>query len=876
MKSAVTKKKTFVIRSYAWKWQLLWIVGFFFFIILILHVDEPNDNTEKLTENGCFEPKNGKHLCYCGDESLLYDRLLGEYCSNGQIIQSKSNTQNESVLRSVISAIHQSTREKNANAKVVALRQQNNADYVPLKNVSVEAKIHWFAADVTLTHVYINREENPIEAVYIFPIEDNAAIYDFTAEIDNRIIRAVLKEKEVAQAEYGKAVQQGKTGVLLQQSQETLDTFQVNVGNIPSGKECIVKIRYVTELDLIDGKFIRFVIPTTISPRYNPKLGGLQSPNRQGANYVQNTPYFMLFRAQIDRGDQDKIKYIANLSHPVSVSASNRMIEVTSEDIALDRDFILDIDLPSNRPEILVAVEQVDNSNRHAILTALMPTKDYQKKDITITTEFIFIVDCSASMENEQKIGLARQAMLLFVRGLPINSHFNIIRFGSTFQVLFENKAMTTVYNEQTVKQAENLLQSMTADLGGTELLKPLQYLKDHPPMNGRLRRVFLLTDGEVSNTNQVINLCAAMSSTTSIFSFGLGYSPSRSLVKGLAEATKGASIFVPLNSPVDQYVAIQLRQALSSSFSTVRLQWHGLSTTPLQAPTTIPPIYADGRVLVYTFLENSDLNRKMTQLDIVMDDNQREKMDLTNSIIRHTNTIRRLAAKSLIKELQYKQLDNSRSKQIIQLSLTHNILSPLTAFVGIEENKLIQDNRPSQTRYVPIQIAKGDEHLLYSSPIVNNRVSRFLNMLIPVQQVAVMSLQRRPFDKLIITSTTPGPTENMIASLTVNPVRWLIEHQSYNGLWMLNDNEIKQLTNGKAWTEFKFGISDNKDVITTSLVIALLQLKYANQHSLWIILAEKGRNQMINLGLSKDKIDLLIKQIKDKLQLLMKINISP
>lgn len=117
---------------------------------------------------------------------------------------------------------------------------------------------------------------------------------------------------------------------------------------------------------------------------------------------------------------------------------------------------------------------------------------------------YAFLVDCSASMASEEKLGFARDAILLFVRGLPVHSHFNIIRFGSYFHVLFGNESMTVVYDEQTAEQAERLSRSMEADLGGTELLEPLQYLKNRPPVNGRLRNVFLLTDGEISNTNEV------------------------------------------------------------------------------------------------------------------------------------------------------------------------------------------------------------------------------------------------------------------------------------------------------------------------------------------------------------------------------------
>lgn len=117
---------------------------------------------------------------------------------------------------------------------------------------------------------------------------------------------------------------------------------------------------------------------------------------------------------------------------------------------------------------------------------------------------FTIIVDCSGSMEDENKIGLAREAMLLFIRSLPLNSNFNIIRFGSEYQVLFQNQSMSVAYNEETAKQAEHLSHTMQADLGGTELLAPLQYLKTNPPSNDRSRQVFILTDGEVSNTNEV------------------------------------------------------------------------------------------------------------------------------------------------------------------------------------------------------------------------------------------------------------------------------------------------------------------------------------------------------------------------------------
>jgi len=89
--------------------------------------------------------------------------------------------------------------------------------------------------------------------------------------------------------------------------------------------------------------------------------------------------------------------------------------------------------------------------------------------NIEVTNEFIFIVDCSGSMADENKIGFTRQAMLLFLKSLPVNCHFNIIRFGSSYETLF--KDITAIYNKENAEQAEQLINNMQANLCGTELV---------------------------------------------------------------------------------------------------------------------------------------------------------------------------------------------------------------------------------------------------------------------------------------------------------------------------------------------------------------------------------------------------------------------
>jgi len=84
----------------------------------------------------------------------------------------------------------------------------------------------------------------------------------------------------------------------------------------------------------------------------------------------------------------DGIFRIANLSHPVNVSKSSEFINVTTEGVALDHDFIIDINLPRRSLSMLVAVEQY-NSTKYAALTALIPSDSV--KFNYMTPEFIFI-----------------------------------------------------------------------------------------------------------------------------------------------------------------------------------------------------------------------------------------------------------------------------------------------------------------------------------------------------------------------------------------------------------------------------------------------------------------------------------------------------
>jgi hypothetical protein len=135
--------------------------------------------------------------------------------------------------------------------------------------------------------------------------------------------------------------------------------------------------------------------------------------------------------------------------------------------------------------------------------------------------------------------------------------------------------------------------------------LLPLQWLKDNPLVHGHSRQIFLLTDGEISNVDEVLNLCCLMSVSNRIFSFGLGLSPSRSLVKGLARATNGRFVFIPPYTSVDSYVGEQFQKALQPYITNVQIKWNLETTVTNVVPMSCLPVYVNDRLSVYAFLDD-------------------------------------------------------------------------------------------------------------------------------------------------------------------------------------------------------------------------------------------------------------------------------
>src|SRR5215471_11403948 len=137
----------------------------------------------------------------------------------------------------------------------------------PLKHTDVKAQISGFLSRVTVTQEFENPFKEKIEAVYTFPLPQNAAVDDMTMVVGDRTVRGKVLRREEAQAVYEAAKNNGQTASLL--DQERPNIFTQSVANILSGEQIKITISYVETLKYEDGTY-EFVFPMVVGPRYVP------------------------------------------------------------------------------------------------------------------------------------------------------------------------------------------------------------------------------------------------------------------------------------------------------------------------------------------------------------------------------------------------------------------------------------------------------------------------------------------------------------------------------------------------------------------------------------------------------------------------------
>ncbi|XP_074071445.1 von Willebrand factor A domain-containing protein 5A-like isoform X2 [Macrotis lagotis] len=583
---------------------------------------------------------------------------------------------------------------------------------VPLKSISVAVTIREFVADVSATLDYKNEEKDPVEAFFVFPMDEDSAVYSFQALVDGTSIVAEIQEKQQTQENYENAFSQGQQAFILEQERCSGDIFSCSIGNLPADKKAVVTVSYVQELSLEADGAIRFSLPAILNPHYLfQELDEEDITSHMSRLPGKELPYTFSFNANFySPHGIDKVQSNCPLSPLQYLDDDKTVAQISlAEGHLFDRDIeILVYYREVNTPSVSVELAQADAKPGSLMGDPTVMVSFYPKipeSQEKITGEFIFLMDCSGSMScpmnNEGgaqlRIHSAKETLVLMLKSLPLGCFFNIYEFGSSFESFYPE---SVEYTQQSMEDAMKRVKAIDADLGGTEILEPLKEIYSKSCRPGHPRQLFLFTDGEVCGTRQVIAEVQCHNQNHRCFSFGIGEGASISLIKGIARATGGIAEFITGRERMQPKALRSLKLALQPMVKNVSLTWTlppGLETTLLSPAPTV--IFRGQRLIIYIQLKGTNTAKEVTGEVCLQYTIQgvdfRDKMPFSLDPKAYDKlTIHRLAAKSLIQNL-YGNLQDvpEEKKKVVDISLQSGVVSTHTAYIAInkELNQPIQ-----------------------------------------------------------------------------------------------------------------------------------------------------------------------------------------
>lgn len=628
------------------------------------------------------------------------------------------------------------------------------AGLCPLKHTDVQADVAGYVAHVAVTQEFSNPSREPIEAVYTFPLPNDAAVDDMTMTVGSRVVQGEIKRKEEAREIYEAAKSEGKAAALL--DQERPNIFTQNVANIMPGDSVKITIKYVNVLKYDDGRY-EWSFPLVVGPRYTPS-GGYTVPGRRGAPSAplapknggggeETSPTAVVTDADKitpaitppgTRAGHDisihvhleaglPITGLTSVLHPISTRANGP----TGADVTLqngneipNKDFILRWTAAGSEMQSGM-LTYAPGPAQVASLTAtpsigprgagggyftlvLQPPLAPARSQVS-PKEMVFVIDQTGSQQG-WPIEKAKETMRHCIQSLNPGDTFQLLGFNTDVFPCFPQAVPA---NPQTVKQALDYLAPLQG-AGGTDILKAADYALKMPADPNRLRIVCFMTDGYVGDDMQVIDYVKKHRGEARMFPFGVGDSVNRFLIDGMAREGRGAAEYVTLDEQGKEASDRFYKRVADPILLDPQVDWHGL---PVEEtfPQHIPDVFSQGPVIIkgrYRQAAEGDV----TVRGLLHGQPWQQTIHVVFPAAKADGSaIATLWAREKIEDLQNEDWmgaqtghpDAAIKEQIVRTALDYRLMSQWTSFVAVEQ-RVVNIGGRQRTIDVPVEMPEG------------------------------------------------------------------------------------------------------------------------------------------------------------------------
>lgn len=477
---------------------------------------------------------------------------------------------------------------------------------LPLKGVEADFWVQSGVVEVSMTQVFRQENEKPFDCEYLFPLPADASVYSCEADINGRIIRAQVRERNEARrmAEGKRAA--GFRTALVESERDNL--FTLCLGNVQPGDLVVTRLKYFQTLrSLSETRSVE--IPLCPGYRYIP--GNLLLRTNKGKGIADDTDEVpdasRITPARIDaehpdaayvevRGKLDgefvEERSVSSPSHPILTRCLDGalLIELSDKGEVPDRDFVLRWREPKVDRIVPRVWIQEKGNEAYALLEVRAPKEAPGRR---FPVDFYFLVDRSGSMAG-QKWVKAVEAVQSCMEVLMPEDRAMVTLFESRIQDFAECPLPPKQLLEDTRFQTLEQL----GTIGGTEMEPALKHILNLAAKHSgnRDKNLILITDAQIGNETAILELITKsailelMEPATDfpVHCFGIDVALNDSLLLGLVRQQGGTFHSMNPNDDIQGTVA-----ALGKSLGQPVLLDLKLSEGWEIADTRIPNLYA-------------------------------------------------------------------------------------------------------------------------------------------------------------------------------------------------------------------------------------------------------------------------------------------
>ncbi len=585
----------------------------------------------------------------------------------------------------------------------------------PALDTDVVIRVTGMVARARVRQRFANAASDCVEAIYIFPLPENAAVDRMRLTIGQRVIEGEIREREEAKKVYEQAKSEGRKASLLEQ--ERPNVFTVSVASIGPNEDVEIEIEYQETLRYDGGRFdLRF--PLVVAPRYIP--GETVLAGRSGTGWAPDTdrvcdasrvtPPVMKpgdtrlnpVRLRVDLSPGARLRKLESVTHAVKsvpLAEASYVVTLADEALVADRDFELhwELDL-TDGPRPVFFTETIDGETFG--LLVVLPPDPASVSAVRLPREAIFIIDTSGSMYGPS-IDQARRALLFALGRLQPEDRFNVIEFNSVMHRLYPESRRAL---PEAVAGAEQWVGKLRAG-GGTEMLPALKAALEEADEGSEVRQVVFITDGGVGNEEELFRYIREHLGRSRLFTVGIGSAPNSHFMTKAAEFGRGTFTYVGSPTEVGEKMSGLFRKLESPVLTNVRIDWDDAGAEAW--PATIPDLYAGEPVVVAVRLARA------SGLAVSGERAGERWKSLVSGMLSPEETgVGRLWASRKIGALMDRATEGANRdeirRQVVDVAIRHHLVSSFTSLVAVDHTPTIERGTVCTPRAMPVHLPSG------------------------------------------------------------------------------------------------------------------------------------------------------------------------